>query len=252
MDVEFTVLSDRREGLLRELGTVITRNGFSLLRQRIVKTEKGVKLWLRIDGPDDRLLELEEIFSSHPRVFSFASNHQVSDDDTIKDSPTADKKQPEPAIRLPGKAAKEVVEAELPAMAREYPAIFPRLLNLLPKLPLEQRAASLLLAGKRVGAWVYKRDYALGGKLDLHDTLATIVLPALDDLLVTELHGQAFHVFDNPLCNRQSNGDFLCGFIQGLLQESGITQKIEISEDVCRCSGAGSCVFDVKVPEGKY
>lgn len=254
MEVEFTVLSDRREGLLRELGNLIIHNGFSLLRQRLSTLEGGVQLWLRVSGREERLLELEERLSSHPMVLSFESEHQVvSDSPPPSPAPALQRRIPHPVARslkegaCSGPAVGQV-EAELPELAKEYPRIFPRLLSMHGKLPEGQKGASMEFAGRRVGAWVYKRDYALGGRLDLNSAIKQIALPALRNLLPTDLKGHSLCIKNNPLCmpgSRCRNGDFFCGFLQGVLQESGMEGQVTVREVYCRSDGAEDCIFEI-------
>ncbi|WP_346839103.1 hypothetical protein [Microbulbifer sp. SAOS-129_SWC] len=257
MEVEFTILSDRREGLLRELGNVIIQSGFSLLRQRMSTVDVGVQLWLRVSGREDRLLELEERLGSHRLVLSFESEHQVTSGKpkaAPAPRPAAAAKRPAQGagsnLRSGGTAGPAVgqVEAELPGLAKEYPRIFPRLLGLQGKLPDGQKSSSMEFAGRRVGSWVYKRDYALGGKLDLSSALKQIALPALRNILSADLKENSVRVKNNPLCmpgSRCRNGEFFCGFLHGLLDESGVGGQITVREIYCRSDGAEDCVFEV-------
>lgn len=257
MEVEFTVLSDRREGLLRELGNVIIQSGFSLLRQRMSTLETGIQLWLRVSGREERLLELEERLGTHPLVLSFESEHQVSSG-RVPPSPTTVKppplKRPSPGVGRSLQAGSNSgpavgqVEAELPGLAKEYPRIFPRLLSMQGKLPDGQKSSSMEFAGRRVGAWVYKRDYALGGRLDLSSAMRQIALPALRNLLSADLKENSLRIKNNPLCmpgSRCRNGDFFCGFLQGLLDESGVGGQVTVREIYCRSDGAEDCVFEI-------
>lgn len=260
MEVEFTVLSDRREGLLRELGGIIIQSGFSLLRQRMSATDAGVQLWLRVGGSEDRLLELEERLSSHPLVLSFESEHQISAGVAASAPATpvparsAPPKQPFRGVSgilqsaSTGGPAVGQIEVELSGLAKEYPRVFPRLLSILDKLPEGQKTSSMEFAGRRVGAWAYKRDYALGGKLGLSGALKQIALPALRSMLPTDLKENSLRVKNNPLCmpgSRCRNGDFICGFLKGLLEEAGVGGRVTIREIYCRSDGSESCVFEV-------
>ncbi|MCW8124965.1 V4R domain-containing protein [Microbulbifer halophilus] len=256
MEVEFTVLSDRREGLLRGLGNVIIQSGFTLLRQRMSTLETGIQLWLRVSGREERLLELEERLGTHPMVLSFESEHQVSPHSTQPSrsvaGPASARRPPRVASNLPagGSSGPAVgqVEAELPGLAREYPRIFPRLLGLREKLPDGQKAASMEFAGRRVGSWVYKRDYALGGRLDLPSALKQIALPALRNLLSTDLKENSLRIKNNPLCMPGSHcraGDFFSGFLRGVLDESGVGGQVTVREIYCRSEGAEDCVFEI-------
>ena len=55
------------------------------------------------------------------------------------------------------------IEALLPLLAHDYPNIFVPLLALERELKPDQREPALRYVGQRVGAWVYTRDFALGG-----------------------------------------------------------------------------------------
>ena len=71
IELEVQVLSDRREGLLVELGRVVVANGYTLLRQRLSQDSRGTWLTMIIRGPAERQLALEEELATHSRVLSF-------------------------------------------------------------------------------------------------------------------------------------------------------------------------------------
>lgn len=270
MEVEVTVYSDRKDGLLRAVGTVVIGCGFSLLRQRMVSTPNGIELWLNLKGDLGRLLDLEDQLSSHPLVTGFEANHLPT---TSSNAPAArplgaaahafsgsapgNRKAPStspPPKVAPSKRnavavpATDVIEGALPSLARSYPRIFPQLLDLRDQIPEEQWGASLKFIGIRVGAWVYKRDYALGGQLDLKSAMRHIALPAMKTLLPTEARDYAIHVKNNPFCmpgTRCRNGEFFCGFLQGLLQDAGGGSRVVVREIECRSEGQRECVFEV-------
>lgn len=254
MEVEFTVLSDRREGLLRELGNLVIKSGFSLLRQKLSVVETGVQLWLRVSGREERLLELEERLGSHPLVLSFESEHESRRFAGGQPAAPPSVRPPVPERRVSASppvrrlSIDQDIETQLSALAREYPRIFPRLLQIQDSLSAGQRAGSMAYVGRRVGAWVYKRDYSLGGRLGFSASLKNIALPAMRDLISADLKEHSLKVKDNPLCmpgSRCRSGDFFCGFLHGLLEEAGITGQLVVREIHCRSEGAESCVFEV-------
>ncbi|MCQ3828303.1 hypothetical protein HXX02_02480 [Microbulbifer elongatus] len=267
MDIEVTVFSDIKDGLLREMGSVVIACGFTLHRQRMMSTPTGVQLWLKLSGDKGRLLELEDQLSSHPLVTGFEADHSPSVQANPVTSPglqqghsatarrapaatprsaqTAAKPRKKPAASTPDIS---IVEPVLPKLAKSYPKIFPQLLELQQQVSDAQWGPSLKFIGVRVGAWVYKRDYALGGQLDLKSALRQIAQPALRALLPAETHDFAVHVKNNPFCLPGShcrNGDFFCGFLQGLLHESGASSRVVVREVQCRSEGASECVFEV-------
>ena len=135
----------------------------------------------------------------------------------------------------------------LPSLAKDYPRIFPWLINLEYAVADEARAPSLYLAGRRTGTWVYKRDFALGAKLGLTDAIRRIALPALRGLVAVEQQDFQLHVRACPLCQPggASGGRFFCGFIEGLLAECVDSRAVFVRETSCHSHGAPVCVFDI-------
>lgn len=253
VDVEFRVVSDRRDGLLLALGQTVIAADFTLLRQRMVNSEEGVVLTMVVRGPESGLLMLEERLGTHHMVNSFEAS-PVDAADARAAAPAIAKPAAAPAAKpavVTDAAATAVdmrrVETLLPQLARNYPNIFIQLLALEHDLPAPQREATLRYIGQRVGAWVYKRDYALGGHLSLADGVRHIALPALRQLLHAELHDDVLRVKNSPFCHRGEHGaccHFLRGMLGGLLGGPQGTDQVRIVESHCRNTGAENCSFE--------
>lgn len=167
IELEIHILSDRREGLLVGLGRVVIASGFTLLRQRVYQDNQGAWLVMIVRGEPEQQLGLEEMLATHVRVLSFEAT-LLAPGAAAQAAAT-----PAPALRASdsathGSASSSIthigpdvgkVESMLPQLARDYPKIFPWLLALEHDVAAEAREASLLLAGRRTGTWVYKRDY---------------------------------------------------------------------------------------------
>jgi predicted hydrocarbon binding protein len=257
-DIEFRVVSDRREGLLLELGRLIQTSGFNLLRQRMARTDEGVVLTMLVRGPEQNLLQLEDRIGSHALVQSFEA--AAAEAAAHAPAPAA---APEPARARPqtdhpaeAHAAPTAaptpdlvrVEPLLASIAREYPNIFNRVLTFEHALPLAQREATTRYAGSRVGAWIYKRDYALGARLGLADSIRHIAFPAMRHLLRgTELGDEGLRVHNSPFAgvglHRNTACHFLRGCLEGLLNEPGHLGRPRIVETQCRNAGGDVCLF---------
>jgi predicted hydrocarbon binding protein len=261
-ELEVRVVSERKDGLLVELGRVVTQYGHVLLRQRLVQETRGACLTLLLSGPDDRQLALEEALGSHPRVLSFeslrpalVSLHESDTSAATEPAPMSGKDEISAAtparaqVPTPIAASADVarVERMLPNMAKDYPRIFPWLINLEYAVAEEARDASLYLAGRRTGSWVFKRDFALSARLSLSDAIRRIALPALRVLVTVDHEGHQLHVKACPLCQPggASGGRFFCGFIEGLLAESLGARAVFARETSCHSQGAALCVFDI-------
>jgi hypothetical protein len=250
-DVEFRVVSDRREGLLLELGRLIIASGFTLQRQRMERTGEGVVLTMVVRGPEANLLTLEDRLGSHPLVLSFEAGVPGA---ARAPTATPEPARPHPAVERNAEAVAAAgpdharVEAMLPSLARDYPDIFGRVLAFEHELPVAQREPTARYAGTRVGAWIYKRDYALGARLNLADSVKHIALPAMRQLLRdTELDNEGLRIRRSPFAGiglyRGASCHFLRGCLEGLLNEPGHLGRPRILETLCRNSGADGCLF---------
>lgn len=264
VDVEFRVVSDRRDGLLLALGQVVIANGFTLLRQRMLNSEEGVVLVMVVRGPAEALLMLEERLGTHHLVQSFeASPYEPAPAAAPAPAPApaarngAPTHAPAPAVAPPAHVAAPAhtaapidiqrVETLLPQLARNYPNILLQLVALERELPPTQREATLRYIGQRVGAWVYKRDFALGGQLPLADSVRRIALPAMRQLVQAELHEDVLKVRNSPFCHRGETGEcchFLRGMLGGLLEGQHGADGVRVVESQCRNTGAESCRFE--------
>jgi len=256
-ELEVRVVSERRDGLLLELGRVVNEYGHVLVRQRLVQEAQGACLTLVLRGPPDRQQALEEALGLHPRVLRFESTRIVSADDAVGSIAASVVAEPvfaaesagssEAGLLLSSGADVARVERMLPGLAKDYPRIFPWLINLEYAVSAEVRDASLYLAGKRTGTWIFKRDFSLGARLGLVDAIRRIALPALRVLVTVEQHEHQLHVRGCPLCQpgAPSGGRFFNGFIEGLLAESADTPGVVVRETRCHSLGAPVCVFEV-------
>ncbi len=261
VDIELKIVSDRRDGLLLALGEVLIANRFNLLRHRRANTADGVVMVLVVQGPAANLLQLEEQLGTHWLVQSLEANPY---DPTapaaipasvpaaatpVAASPSA----PPSASALAQAQAKTAydqkrVEALLPQIAKDYPRVFGLVMGLERGLEPAQRESTLRYVGTRVGAWVYKRDFALGAHLPMSGSIRQIALPALRQLLPAELEEEALKTFGSPFANpgpgiTAPQCHFLRGFLEGALNEAGNLGMVRVSETSCRANGGECCKF---------
>ena len=258
IELEMQILSDRREGLLVELGRLVVSNGFSLIRQRLAQDSRGAWLTLIVRGPAERQLVLEEALATHGRVLSFeASLAGEGVGATAIQAAAAPfpsvRASASPAAAAPVATASAVlpdvrqVENVLPQMAHDYPRIFPWLVTLENAVSDDAREPSLQLAGRRTGAWVYKRDYALGAKLPLIDAVKRIAMPALRGLATVDQHGDQLHIRNSAICSPrgQSGCKFFSGYLEGLLGDAMTSGTVFVRNLHCRSHGAADCVLEI-------
>lgn len=246
VDIELRVLSDRREGLLLALGPAVIAGGYSLLRQRMLSTAEGIVLTMVVRGPREGLPMLEERLAAHPLVCSFET--------MSPDAPQKARSQPRQASNMPAPAPADEAPVDagraemlLPQLARAYPNIFVQLLTLERELPPAQRESTLCHIGQRVGSWVYRRDYFLGGRLALDEAARRIALPAIRQIVQAELQDNTLRIRNSPFVHRGEDGaccHFLRGMIGGLLAGSDGSDNVQVAERQCRNAGADICCFE--------
>jgi hypothetical protein len=249
IELEIQILSDRREGLLVELGRVVVAAGFILLRQRVFQDNRGAWLVMVVRGEAERQLALEEQLATHNRVLSFEASLLAPGASAASRAPSAavnSATASPPSIAHPGPDVPKV-ESVLPQLARDYPKVFPWLLTLGHEVTAESREASLLLAGRRTGVWVFKRDYEMGGKLGLADAIKRIAAPALRALVTIDVRERHVHIQNSPLCSpgEHSGCKFFSGYLEGVLGASTAPQTVFVRSLHCRSSGVGDCVLEI-------
>ncbi|GLQ45007.1 hypothetical protein GCM10007862_00580 [Dyella lipolytica] len=251
IELEVKILSDRREGLLVELGRLVVASGFTLQRQRVYQDSHGAWLVMITRGSPEARLALEEQLATHNRVLSFEASLVEEGGATFAAAPPASTpRAPFPASSIStNHAAPDVrrVESMLPQMARDYPKIFPWLLAMEHEVAAEAREASLLLAGRRTGLWVFKRDYEIGGKLGLPDTIKRIALPAMRTLVTVDQRDRQLFIQNSPLCSPggRSGCKFFSGYLEGMLGASMAPQTVFVRNLHCRSSGVGDCALEI-------
>ncbi len=163
-------------------------------------------------------------------------------------APTASLPVSAPFVELVPLGPDEVaVEKMVRELEYDYPQIVPKLLALQRSVVEGARESSLALAGQRTGAWVFGRDYALDGGLDLREAIERIGVPALRALVEVDQQGTQLHIHDSPFCTEtdHSGCSFFSGFLEGLLGPAIAPGSLSIFAVCCRSYGADECVLAI-------
>lgn len=248
IELEIQVLSDRREGLVMELGQVIAANRYALLRQCLTQDGRGAWLSMVVRGPSEQRFALEEMLGSHHRVRSFeaALCDEASAISVLpRSEPTAPGFKSEPMVVAPDI---EQVERMLPRLAESFPNVYPTLMALENNVATSAREPSLFLAGRRAGAWLYRRDYATHPPLNLGEAIRRIAVPALQQIAQIEQRGVHIHVHHCPLCapGGRSGCRFYGGYLEGLLGAAvAAGKKVRVRHLSCKTAGAAHCSLEI-------
>ncbi|HEX7917418.1 4-vinyl reductase [Rudaea sp.] len=235
-EVQIRIFASGKEGLMLEVGRIVIESGFALLRQSLNESDGGFLLTLTLRGPETALPELEERIAMHRLVRSI--------DFSVCES----------AVEPPEEFDSTVIEKILPKLAQTYPRILPDLVSFSHSLPANSREYAMYHVGRRIGAWVYKRDFALGARLALADAMRHVVLPAARQLVLVELDIDGVRMANSPFCGsaielaqRHRRGcHFFLGYFEGLLNAGRAADRpVKVVETICRNSGASQCVFAI-------
>jgi hypothetical protein len=318
IELEIQTLSERREGLLIEVGRSVIESGFILQRQRLTQDANGMLLTIVVRGPARKRRTLEAALDAHERIISFevsafvegeSKPHfaaarrtawqsavrvpagltaaapvvatAVADEPALPEAVVTPVASVEPEARAepatdfsaallsvslpasllapaPAPLAEvtfveviplgpdvEAVEKVLPGLLGDYPQIVPRLQKLEHSVAEAARESSLALAGQRMGAWIFERDYAAAARLDLHEAIERIGVPALAALVDIEHKGGQLHIRNSPLCSEDGHSGciFFGGYLEGLLGPAMLSQSLSIFAVCCRSCGADECVL---------
>jgi hypothetical protein len=128
-----------------------------------------------------------------------------------------------------------------------YPQIVPHVLALDRSVEEGAREASLSLAGKLVGGWLFQRGHASIGRLGWCEAIERVGVPALGELIEVEQQGGQLHIRHSPLCTEQGRSGcmFFSGYLEGLLGPLTGLDQLSIFAVGCRSWGAGECVLAV-------
>ncbi len=119
IELEIQALSERREGLLVEVGHFVIANGFTLQRQRLIQDPHGILLTMVVRGPSRRTRALEAALNAYERVISFEITPFVEGEQ--KPHFAASRTLPSPVLP----AAPEPPVAAAPAVATPTPTLAP-------------------------------------------------------------------------------------------------------------------------------
>lgn len=325
IELEIQALSEKREGLLIDVGRCVVASGFVLQRQRLAQDDNGVLLSMVVRGPARKQRTLAAALDAHERIISYTlsafdgnvqrphfaarsiivrpavaplpapaidvvpqvtevavadvadaaesivmpiafvepERQQAAEPDFIfvPDHTSAFASQPvlQPTSQLPPVADVpfveliptgpdvDAVDKLLRKLTHDYPQNFPRLLTLDHSVGATARESTLLLAGRRMGAWLFERDYRLERKLDLPEAIERIGVPALTALVDIERRGNQLHIHHSPICTEggPSHCAFFTGCLEGLLGPIVLSDSLSILSVCCRSYGADECVLAI-------
>lgn len=231
-EIELKVIAVHGDGLATALSNVVLANQYQLTRYHRARTDEGLVATLVAKGPAAGLLRLKEQLAAHPLVNRLeTANAEAARADSAMRSVVFAAEVSEDDID------RAQAEASLRLIANDYPNVAGHLLFLQEVLEQNSRKATLRHVGQRVGAWVYKRDYQLGGRVSLERAISAIALPALKRLTPVHQEGKVLVTDAAPLGIATAAGSaaariFLCGLLEGLFEQMEHLGAVRVVEEV--------------------
>lgn len=248
LDMELKLAVARKDGLMLTVGRFLSDNGFSVVKQQFDQTGSGVLLVL-VRGPEAGLPGLFEALGNSEHIASFESSRIDGDRPVKPPAATATASPSKAAQASPSPMREADIERQLPLLAHDFPVVLPRLLTMERLMPESQRADTLRAIGRRLGAWIYKRDYSLGGRLSADMMNKRIALPALEQITTAKLVGNNFVLDASPFSltpDAAPKCHFFCGYLEGVLSEANGGRPLVVQETLCRANGHSSCMFEAR------
>jgi predicted hydrocarbon binding protein len=249
-EFDLIVACEQRHGLVFELATLLMGAGFRMLTQHALdNTPTSAVFALRVRGNSTGVGELQKRLQGAKFIqrVEFAHTQKQMPSGNTPTSNFANAAPSLSAAPAPRVLAVDQVSVEqvLPKIATSYPNFFPMLERVLVALPANTRADTAFAIGVRVGAWVFKRDFALGARLEMQEFVRRVIPAASKAMLEVQSEGLLLSTAKSPFAKTADSPQcqFFSGFFSGLACEAKNLGNVQFEETQCRAMGAPRCVF---------
>jgi predicted hydrocarbon binding protein len=247
-EIEIIVACEPRGGLVFELATLLNATGFKMVEQHCIENSPTSATYtVKARGPSASISALQSKFQTAPFVQRFelsVAGKKLAAGNTVTPA------QAKPVVRTnvsanAGPVDQAGLDANLPKIAASYPKVIPLLENFFNALSPESKPATMRATGMRVGAWVYKRDFALGARMEMADFLRRVAVPAGKALVDVETDGSNLYLRKSPFAkpSDRSQCQFFAGFFSSLASEAKNLGDVHFEETQCCAMGADRCVL---------
>jgi len=151
-----------------------------------------------------------------------------------------------------GKAAAQTPAQSASALIKEMASQFPDVVALVRAyggaFGLEGRVEALFEAGKKIGAFNYRKEWSLGNPLRMPAALRRALVPALEKFCTVQATDTQIWLAESPFCAGAGEincCDFVTGFMQGFLDAGPLSMYTKVHKAGCRASGQTHCTYTV-------
>jgi predicted hydrocarbon binding protein len=234
VETVITISGADKAGSLSGLVVFLTRKGYVVKGQKVSELPSGARLLkIRLDLVQvDREKLSAEIKALDPRlsVIGIAFDGEGA----------------------PGKATAQTPAQSAAALIKEMASQFPDIAALVRAyggaFGLDGRAEALFEAGKKIGAFSYRKEWSFGNPLRMPAALRRALVPALEKFTKVEATDTQILLPNSPFCGAGSGincCEFVTGFMQGFLDAGPLSVNTEVQQAACRARGQTHCAYAV-------
>ena len=234
METVITISGADKAGALAGLVVFLTRKGYTVKGQKVSELPSGarlLKIRLGLAQVDKEKLAAEiKALDPQLSVISVAFGGEGAAGKTAGETPT------QSAAALIKEMASQF--PDIVALVRAYGGAF----------GLDGRAQALFEAGKKIGAFNYRKEWSFGNPLRMPAALRRALVPALEKFGTVQATDTQIVLPRNPFCGASGDincCDFITGFMQGFLDAGPLSMHTQIHKQGCRANGGTHCVYSV-------
>jgi predicted hydrocarbon binding protein len=232
METVITISGADKAGSLARLVVFLTHKGYSVKGQRIAELPSGkrlLKMRIGLAQVDKEQLCVElKALDPDFNVLSIA----FGDEGGVVKAAT------------PAQSA----EALIKEMAAQFPDIVSLVRTYGGAFALEPRSAALFEAGKKLGAFNYRKEWSFGSPLKMPAALRRALVPALEKFCKVEATDTQVALPDSPFCGTGTQVnccEFITGFMQGFLDAGARSMYTKVQQATCKSKGHTHCTYTV-------
>ncbi len=236
--IELTVTNET--GILGRIAISLIKNGFKVVGQSVSGLDNQDQCLMTFRIEASQAIVNSDIEYLKTEILEIIEIHGETKATTVTATPVA------------AEDVKTILKSYGEQVIEKFPDINEYLTGIDHQLAPSNKEEILTKLGKGIGRWQCKKNYALGGLLDLDKTLERMLWLSLNDFLSIEASGNMIAVSDCPHCSGQQVVDtqpscfFIIGYIQGFLgflEHLPVTTVIQLHS---KATGHKSCDFEIR------
>jgi predicted hydrocarbon binding protein len=234
METVITISGADKAGSLAGLVVFLTRKGYTVKGQKVTELPSGARL-LKIR------LGLAQVDKEKLAAEIKALNPQLS---VISIAFEGEGSSGKATTQTPGESAAALIRE----MAGQFPDIVALVRAYGGAFGLAGRAQALLEAGRKIGAFNYRKEWSFGNPLRMPAALRRALVPALEKFGAVQATDTHIALPKSPFCSAADEincCDFVTGFMQGFLDAGPLSMHTKVHKEGCRANGETHCVYSV-------